>query len=320
MQVWIRLLAAAVIGLHGTFSAAQAYPAQPIKVIVPYTPGSGPDVVARALGGVIGPRVGQTFIVENRAGANGTIGIDALAKSPPDGYTLGLVVNSFSMNPSMYKNAPDPVKAFEPLGLVARGSMVLVTRPALGVKDVRDLISLAKSKPGVLTYATPGNGSPQHLATALLAQSAGLNLLHVPYRGSGPAVTAALSGEVDLMFMPVHTAAPFVKEGRLQALMLSTRQRSGRMPDVPTAAEVGIKDFDVDLWYAVVGPAGLPANASKRMRAEIQSALKDPQVATGFESQGLEPVYLSPSAFTELLRADIARWSDVIRRNRITAD
>lgn len=300
--------------------AAAAYPERPIKVIVPYTPGSGPDVVARTLGTSIAPRIGQAFVVDNKPGANGTIGIDAIAKAPADGYTIGVVVNSFSMNPSLYKNAADPIKGFEPLGLVARGSMVLVARPALGAADLQALTALSRSKPDGLTYATPGSGSPQHLATALLGQTAGLQLLHVPYRGSGPAVTAALSGEVDLMFMPVHTAVPFIREGKLKALMVSTAKRSSKLPDVPTAAELGLRNFDVDLWYAVVAPAGAPAESIKRMRSEVELALKDPAIASSFEGQGLEPVYLAPDAFTALLRADIARWAEVIRRAKIVAE
>jgi tripartite-type tricarboxylate transporter receptor subunit TctC len=198
--------------------------------------------------------------------------------------------------------------------------MVLVTRPSLGARDLSSLVALSKTKPDGLTYATPGNGSPQHLATALLGQSAGIQLLHVPYRGSGPAVTAALSGEVDLMFMPVHTAAPFIKEGRLNALMVSTAKRSSRLPNVPTAAELGVRNFDVDLWYAVVAPAGTAADSIKRMRNEVQAALKDPSVVNGFEGQGLEPAYLAPDAFTTLLRDDMAKWAEVIQRAKIVAD
>lgn len=301
-------------------AATDAYPAKPIKVIVPYTPGSGPDVVARTLGTAIQRRVGQPFVVDNRAGANGTIGIDAIAKVPADGYTLGLVVNSFSMNPSLYKNVADPIKAFEPVGLVARGSMVLVTKPSLGAKDLKALLALARKKPNGLTYATPGNGSPQHLATALLGQAGKVQLLHVPYRGSGPAVTAALSGEVDLMFMPIHTAVPFIKDGKLVPLLVSTRERSGRLPDVSTAEEFGLKDFDVDLWYAVIAPAKTPAAPLGHMRGEIELALKDPAVLSAFESQGLEPVFLAPAEFTKLLQADVERWAEVIHRARIVAE
>jgi tripartite-type tricarboxylate transporter receptor subunit TctC len=299
---------------------AAAYPDKPIKVIVPYTPGSGPDVVARTLGTAIAPRIQQPFVVENKPGANGTSGIDAIAKSPADGYTIGVVVNSFSINPSLYKNVADPTKAFEPLGLVARGSMVLVTRPALGVKDIASLVAAARARPDGLTYATPGNGSPQHLATALLGQSASIPLVHVPYRGSGPAVTAALSGEVDLMFMPVHTAVPFIKDGKLKALMVSTAKRSSRLLDVPTAQELGVRNFDVDLWYAVVAPSGLPADVLKRMRTEVEAAVREPAVVAGFDGQGLESAYLAPAAFNKLLQADMARWAEVIRNARITVD
>ena len=224
------------------------------------------------------------------------------------------------MNPSLYKNVADPVKAFEPVGLVARGSMVLVTRPSLGAKDLKSLLALARKKPNGLTYATPGTGSPQHMAPALLGLAGTVQLLHVPYRGSGPAVTAALSGEVDLMFMPVHTAVPFIKDGKLVPLLVSTRERSGRLPNVPTAEEFGLKDFDVDLWYAVIAPAKTPAEPLARMRQEVQAALKDPAVASGFEAQGLEPVFLQPEEFTKLLQADVARWAAVIQRAGIVAE
>jgi len=318
MKACSLFLALAVVALAPVAQAA--YPERPIRVIVPYTPGSGPDVVARSLGTVISPKIRQPFVVDNRPGANGTIGIDALAKSPADGYTIGVVVNSFSMNPSLYKNVADPAKAFEPLGMVARGSMVLVTRPALHVKDLASLAAAARAKPDGLTFATPGNGSPQHLATALLGQAAGIPLLHVPYRGSGPAVLAALSGEVDLMFMPVHTAAPFIKQGRLKPLMVSTAKRSSRLPDVPTAQELGLKNFDVDLWYAVVAPTGMPQAALESMRSEIEAALRDPTVAAGFDGQGLEPVYIAPASFSKLLQSDVTRWAEVIRRANIVAE
>lgn len=300
--------------------ASAAYPERAIRVIVPYTPGSGPDFIARTLCTSISPRIGQPIVVENKPGANGTIGINAIAQTPADGYTIGVVANSFSMNPSLYRNVPDPVKAFEALGLVARGSMVLVTRPSFGARDLSSLVALSRSKADGLTYATPGTGSPQHLATALLGEAAGLQLLHVPYRGSGPAVTAALSGEVDLMFMPVHTAAPFIQDGRLKALMVSTSERSSKLPDVPTAAELGLRNFDVDLWYAVIAPAGAPQESIKRMRNEIETALKDPAIVSGLKAQGLEPTYLAPGAFTTLLGDDIARWRQVIQRARIVAD
>ena len=318
------VIGSAIVGWAATAPVGQAlastWPERPVKVVVPAPAGSSLDVIVRLLGDRLKERWGQPLVVENKAGAGGMLGMDVVAKAAPDGYTLGLVVNSFSMNPSLYKGVADPLKAFDALGLVARGSMVLVARPALGATSLQKLVEVAKAKADGLTYATPGNGSPQHLATALLGQAASLQLLHVPYRGSGPAVTAALSGEVDLMFMPVHTAVPFVKEGKLRALMVSTRQRSPRLPEVPTAVELGIQGFDVDLWYAVVAPAGLPADVAKRLQAEVQAALGSPAVAGGFEGQGLEPIYLAPEAFNNLLRTDIARWAAVIRSARITGD
>lgn len=320
MKLSINLILAGTLALLASVASAAPYPDKPIRFVVPYTPGSGPDIVARTLSNVISPRIGQAFVVDNKPGANGTIGIGDIAKAAPDGYTLGLVVNSFSMNPSLYKNVPDPVKAFDPLGLVARGSMVLVSRPSLGVGDLKSLVALSKSKPHGLTYATPGIGSPQHLATALLGQATGANLMNVPYRGSGPAVTAVLAGEVDLMFMPVHTAVPMIKAGKLKPLMVSTAKRSARLPEVPTGVEMGVKDFDVDLWYAVVAPLGTAAEPLARMRSEVQVALKDPSVVSSFADQGLEPVFVPAAGFTELLRADVARWAAVIRHAGIEVE
>jgi tripartite-type tricarboxylate transporter receptor subunit TctC len=317
-----RLIAAtALCGTVGLPAFAQGYPTKAIRVIVPYTPGSGPDVLARTLTQTMAPHLGQVFVVDNRPGANGNIGIDALAKAPADGYTIGLVVNSFSMNPGLYKQLTyDAVKDFEPLGLVARGSMVFVTKPTLGAKDLAAFLALAKSKPDTITYSTPGNGSPQHLATALMESLSGTKMVHVPYKGAAGASVAILAGEVDSGFLPVHTASPYLKDGRLKALAVSTKRRSSLLPNVVTAEEAGLKGLDVDLWYAMLVPTGTPKEATARLRDELQKALKDPQVASVFNGQGLEPTYLPPAEFSELLRNDMARWSDVIKRAHITID
>lgn len=308
------------IGLLLPFIGWAAYPERPIKIIVPYTPGGGPDVLARTLANVISPRVGQAIIIDNKPGANGTIGIEAIAKSPADGYTIGLVLNSFSMNPGLYKNIADPVKAFTPIGLIARGTMVLVTRPSLGAKDLQSFVALSKAKQDGLTYATPGSASPQHLATALLGQQTGVPLMHIPYRGSAPATLATMAGEVDFTFMPVHTALPYIKDGKLTPMMVSTLQRSARLPDVPTAEQLGFKDFDVDLWYAVIAPRGTPAKVVERIRSELELALKEPTVIAAFENQGLVPTFLPAAEFTKLLKTDIVRWGEVIRRAKIKVD
>lgn len=296
------------------------YPSRPVKVIVPYSPGTGPDVLARTVLEQVGRRLGQPVLVDNRTGASGNIGTEQVARAAPDGYTLGVVTNAFAMNPSLGKVGYDPLKDFAPIGLVARNALVLVVKPSLGVRSVQALAARARSQPGQLTYATPGSGSPQHLGMSLLAHVMQMDLMQVPYRGTGPSITGMLAGEVDCMLMGPSAAAPFIRDGKLAAVAVSTRTRHPLLPDVPTLEESGVKGVDVDLWYAVLAPAQTPQHVLKVLRDEVEAALRQPAIAADLRLKGMDPEFLAAPQFEALLRRDLARWGEVVRRARITAD
>jgi tripartite-type tricarboxylate transporter receptor subunit TctC len=297
-----------------------AYPSRPVKVIVPYSPGTGPDVLARTVLEQVGRRLGQPVLVDNRTGASGNIGTELIARAAPDGYTLGIVTNAFAMNPSLGKVGYDPLKDFAPIGLVARNALVLVAKPTLGVRNVQGLAARAKAQPGRLTYATPGSGSPQHLGMSLLEHVMQVDLMQVPYRGTGPSITGMLAGEVDCMLMGPSAAAPFIRDGKLVALAVSTRARHPLLPDVPTLEESGVKGVEVDLWYAVLAPARTPPQVLKVLREEVENAMGQPAIASDLRQKGMIPEFLAAQQFEALLRHDVARWAEVIRRARITVD
>lgn len=300
--------------------AQERYPSRALKVIIPYTPGSGPDIVARTVGRALSERLGQALVPENKAGASGNIGVEALARAPADGYTLGVVANTFAMVAASGRVPYDPVQDFAPVGLVARGGMVLVTAGRSPLRDWRSFLEKVREKRGGVTYATPGRGTPQHLAMALLETLTDTDLLHVPYRGSAPAVSATLAGEVDCMVMPVHTALPFVRDGRLQAIGVTTLARSPFMPDQATLHESGLRGFDVDLWYAILMPARTPRAVLDTLVAETARVLREPAVASALGTQGLVPGFMPPAEFSAFLKQDLARWAEVIRRAGISLD
>jgi tripartite-type tricarboxylate transporter receptor subunit TctC len=313
---------AAALGLlaAGSARAQSTYPDRPIKFIVPTSPGSGPDVLARGLAQLMGAKLSQSLVVENRPGAAANIGFNAIAKAPADGYTIGIVPNQFSINPSLYKLAFDPLKDFEPLCLVAQGAMVLVTRPSLEATDLPSFIALAKKAAKPLSYASAGTGSPQHMAGALLEDLGGAKLLHVPYSGVAGAVTATLAGEVDGMFMAAQQAVPHIKSGRVRAIAVSTRRPSPVLPNVPTADAAGLPGFDVGLWFGLVAPAGVPAAILARLGDEANKAIADPQFASTLLTQGLEPSYLPRQEFLALIKADMNRWAPVVKRLNIKVE
>ncbi|MDB5750021.1 MAG: tripartite tricarboxylate transporter substrate binding protein [Ramlibacter sp.] len=313
---------AAALGLLvGTQSRAQSpFPDRPIKFIVPTSPGSGPDVLARGLAQIMGARLNQPLVVENRPGAAANIGFQAMAKAPADGYTIGIVPNQFSINPHLYKLGFDPMKDLEPLCLVARGAMVLAVRPGLEAHDLASFIALAKKSEKPLTFASAGTGSPQHMAGALLQDMTGARLLHVPYSGVAGAMTAAISGEVDCMFMAVQQAVPHARSARARLLAVSTRRASPALPNVATADASGLPGFDVGLWFGLVAPSGVPAAVKARLIDEASRAIDDPQFEKTLQTQGLEPSYLPQQEFISLVRTDMDRWGPVVRRLNIKAE
>jgi tripartite-type tricarboxylate transporter receptor subunit TctC len=288
---------------------------------VPFTPGTGPDILARMLSEPMAKRLGQPIVVENKPGASGNIGTEQVAKAAPDGYTILFTVNTFTMAPALYKPLPfDPVNDFAPVGEVAVGNLALVVNPALGVNSVAELVALAKSRPGALDYASPGNGTPHHFAMELFKQQMGVDIVHVPYKGSAGAVTDVIANQVPMMILPVHVALPYAAAGKLRILAVSGDQRSPLAPDLPTFKEAGMPGFDVDLWYGLLAPAHTPSTIIDRLNQEIAQALAQNDVREILLKQGLIPATSTPEALGGLIRADLARWETVVAQAKIKAD
>ncbi len=315
------VLLGSLIAMLGGAAHSQTYPAKPIKIVVPYSAGFGPDGLARTIGQKLSSRQGQPVVVENKPGANGNIGIDLAAKAPADGYTLAVVLNSISMNPSLYKLPYDPVKDFAPIGMLARGSLALVAHPSVQVRTVKDLVQMAKAHPDKLNYASPGVASPNHLAMELFKMTAGINLMHVPHKGSAEANTGILAGQTETGFMALHVALPHVKSDRLRALAVSSPTRHPSMPDVPTMSEAtGVPGLDVDLWYAMLAPAGTPHDVVAKLSAELREILRMEDVRERLAKQGLQATPGSPAEYLALLKSDIDKWAKVIRTAGIKAE
>src|SRR5215472_1096638 len=313
---------AAAVALMATITAsAQTYPTRPIRFIVPFTAGTGPDILARILGEAMSKKLGQPIVVENKPGASGNIGTDLVAKAAPDGYTILVTVTTFAMAPALYKPLPfDPVNDFVPIGEVAVGNLALVVNPALNVTSVAEVVALAKAKPGALNYASPGNGTPQHLAMELFKQQMGVDIVHVPYKGSAGAVADVIANQVPMMIMPVHTALPYATAGKLRILAVSGDKRSTLAPDQPTFRETGMKDYDIDLWYGLLASAHTPRLIVERLNQEIAAALAQPEIRESLQKQGLTPATGTPEALGTLIRADLARWEGVVSQAKIKAD
>jgi tripartite-type tricarboxylate transporter receptor subunit TctC len=315
-----RRLAAVGLSICAAPALAQA-PDGAVTVIVPYTPGTGPDILARLAAPVLQAQLGQAVVVENRVGASGNIGSQAVARAVPDGRTLMMQVNTFVMNPSLFRQMPyDPVNAFTPVALLTRGDLALVVNPDVPAHDARAFADLARARPGALDYASPGNGTPQHLGMALFAQAAGIELTHIPYRGSAPAIQDLLGRRVAAMVLPIHTALPLAQAGQIRMLALSSEARAASAPNLPTLAEAGFPGVQADLWYGLLGPAGLPPALVTRLNAILNAWVADPATAEALRAQGMVPTPTTPAAFAELIARDHARWARVIREARITAE
>ena len=300
--------------------AAQSYPSRPITLVVPYTPGTGIDIIARTVAPRLTERWKEPVIVDNKPGASGNIGAAIVAKAPPDGYTMMVTVNTFTITPALYKSIPyDPLKDFAPVGRVANGNVALVTNPAvLPVKNLEELKAAARTRK--LNYSSPGNGTPQHLAVELLKQRLGIDILHVPYKGAAQALTDLLGGQVQLAVLPVHTALPHARAGKLTVIAVSGERRSVLAPDSPSFAELGLANLDIDLYFWIAGPAGLPPEIVQKWNQEIASILSAPEVRETLMKQGMVPAPGSPDEISAQIRNDIERWSKFIRETGITAD
>ena len=302
-------------------SLAQGQSQQVIRLNVPFTAGTGPDLLARILAEELRQRWNQPVIVENKPGASGNIGMDAAARAAPDGHTLLVTPNTFVMNPSLFRSIPyDPEKSFVPIVEIATGVLALVVHPSLNVNAFPELVALARSKPGEINYASPGRGTPQHLAMELLKLTAKIDLTHIPYAGSAGAVKDLAGGHVSAMILPVHTALPLAEAGQIRILAVGSRARAPQAPQVPTLAELGFADYDVDLWYAVLAPAGTPKEIVDRYNAVFNEILSQPGVKAVLDKQGLIALGGPPERLAELIARDRQRWAKVVKDAGITAE
>jgi tripartite-type tricarboxylate transporter receptor subunit TctC len=300
---------------------AQSWPTRPMKIVVPFTPGTGMDTIARAVAPRLGERLGQSVIVQNVPGASGNIGADDVAKSAPDGYTILMGANTMLMAAQLYKNVPfDPVRDFTPVSMAAWGTLMLVASPKSGIKSMADLLAQARARPGLITYGSPGVGTPHHMAMELFKTQTQLSMLHVPYKDSAGYVRDLLSGEVMVGFLPVHIAQSYVGAGRLTALAVGGPKRHPVAPNVPTIEELGIKDVNVDMWYAFFVPSKTPEPVVNRLHSEISAIMNLQQVRETLGGVGLDAEASTPGELDAVVGKDFQRWGQVIRSNGITAE
>lgn len=294
--------------------AVSSYPAKPVRVVVPLPPGGGSDLLARIVSPQLAERFAQPFVVDNRAGAGGTMGSELVARAAPDGYTLIVAYTaSHGINPAVKKLPYDAVNDFAPVSMLSTAPNVLVVHPSVPAKSVKELIQHIKSRPGQINYASAGNGSAPHLAAEMFAYMAGLNLAHVPYKGAGPGVVDTMAGQVQMMFASMPAALPHVRSGRLRALAVTSRNRAEAAPDLPTAAESGLPGFEVIQWYALLAPAGTPAAIIMRLNGEVARILKVQDVRDKLAAQGMDPGSSTPAEVTVYIRDEIAKWTRLIR-------
>jgi tripartite-type tricarboxylate transporter receptor subunit TctC len=322
MKKW---LSGALVCLCGVSTAglahAQSWPTKPIKLIVPYPPGGGTDVIARIVQEPLAKELGQQVIIDNRGGAGGSIGSALAAQSPSDGYTVLFTLSSHTINPAIYTKLPfDTEKDFSSVVTVASLPQILVANPNFPAKTVKEVIEMAKAKPGSISYASVGNGSPGHLAGAMMATDAGVDMTHIPYRGGGPAVTDVIAGQVPLLWVSIPAAAQFVKAGKLRALAVSTVKRSAVFPDVPTMVESGFKGFEVDSWYAMFVPAKTPQTIIDRLNKATVNVLAQPEVKEKLLGQGAEAVGDTPAQLSGVVKKEIAKWKQVVKSANIKVD
>jgi tripartite-type tricarboxylate transporter receptor subunit TctC len=315
-----RVLAPFAIALAAGAASAQDYPSRTVHLLVPYTPGTGADILARLVGPKLAERWNVAVVTDNRPGATGNIGADLAAKSPPDGHTVLFAATSFAVNPAMARLPFDPRRSFAPVALVATSSLAVLVNPAVRARDMRDFVALAKASPGKLHYGSPGSGGVQHLAMELIKLEAGIDVVHVPYKGLGGATIDLIGGHVQAMVAALQSVAPHVQSGKLRMLAVLSAERAAAFPDVPTLREEGFADLEVETWYAAFVPAGTPAAAVQKLNAGINEALKDPSVKTSLEKQGMIPAGGDPARLERLLGSELARWARVVNAAGIKAD
>jgi tripartite-type tricarboxylate transporter receptor subunit TctC len=312
------LCAAASMGVP---ALAQEYPAKPIRVVVPFPPGGGTDFMGRVVMQKVGENLGTTVVIDNRGGAGSSIGTEIVARSPADGYTVLIISGAHAINPSIYPKLPyDSVRDFAPVTMFTSGPALLVVHPSVPAKSVKELIALAKLRPGQLNYASAGIGTPPHLSGELFKTMARVDIVHVPYKGNGPAYTDLIGGHVSVMFPNVSTATAHVRAGKLRALAVTTKNRTAIAPDLPTISESGVPGYDVSSWYGLLAPAGTPAAVVTKLQREIARVLRLPDVSEKLTSQGLDLVGNTPEEFAAIIRSEIVKWAKVVKASGAKAD
>lgn len=323
---YLRLAASALGGAAAASAAPRAFaqsdasrfPSRQIRFIVPFPPGGGNDILARNLGPKLAEQLGQPVVIDNRPGAGGNLGTDLAAKAPADGYTIVIASNQITINPGLGQKLPfDIERDFAPVALVASVPMLLVVHPSLPHRTTAEFMAGAKGQPGRYNHGTPGTGTPQHLAFEVFNKMAGIDVAHIPYKGTSPALADLLGGQIQAAFATLASVAPHVRSGKLRALAVSTAQRSPLMPEVPTVAESGIAGYEVPLWYSVLAPAGTPLEVVARLSAEIRRALDAPDTREKMASQGFETTYLNPAEMQSRIRSDLSRWQRIARETGI---
>jgi tripartite-type tricarboxylate transporter receptor subunit TctC len=322
MRAWMGMLVAGLAAILAPAVLAQAYPEKPVRLVVPYAAGGTADLLARALAQKMGAALGRQVVIENRTGAGGGIGADVVAKARPDGYTILMgTIASHAINPNLYRDLPyDAEKDFAPVALVATMPNLLVVNPAVPAKTVAELIALAKSKPGALAFASAGSGTTQHLSGEIFKKMAGVDLLHVPYKGNAPAVTDLVGGQVQLMFDNIPISLQQVRAGKLRALAVTGPKRSPVLPEVPTIAEAALPGYAVTSWFAVFAPAGTPPSVVTLLNREINKALSDAALRRQLADQGIEPAGGTPAQLAAHVHAEIARWRKVVAESGARVD
>ena len=316
----MRILSSAifVLGILGAgLVSAQQYPTKPVRIVVPFAPGGGSDFIGRFIAQKLTERLGQQFIVDNRPGAGGNLGAELALKSPPDGYTLLLIAGSYTVNPSLYKLAFDSGNDISPIIQLSQGPFVVAVHPSVPAKTLKEFMALAKKQPDKFSYASAGQGSITHLASELFLDMAGLKIVHVPYKGTGPALNDSIAGNVQLIFGSVSTSLQHIKSGRLRGLAVTTSKRISAMPELPTVAESGVPGYEVILWHGLVGPKGMPKAIVERINSEAGQILKSKAMEDLLAADGVTPAGGTPEQFQALIKSDIERWHKVVERAHI---